>query len=82
MIPQGATYELQDKRFVYVVTKDNYAVSRAVVTTANDNGQFFIVKSGLKPGEQVIVDGASTLRDSTLITPRIVNADSLYQKSE
>jgi membrane fusion protein (multidrug efflux system) len=80
VIPQGATYELQDKRFTYIVSKDNYTISRAITTTANDNGQFFIVKSGLKPGDKVVLEGASTLRDSTLIKPRMVSADSLYQK--
>ncbi|WPQ65219.1 efflux RND transporter periplasmic adaptor subunit [Chitinophaga sancti] len=80
VIPQGATYELQDKRFTYIVTKDNYAISKPITTTANDNGQFFIVKSGLKAGDQIVIEGASNLRDSTLIKPRIVNADSLYQK--
>jgi membrane fusion protein (multidrug efflux system) len=80
VIPQGATYELQDKRFTYIVTKDNYVLSTPITTTANDNGQFFLVKTGLKAGQQIVVDGASTLRDSTLIRPRPVSADSLYKQ--
>lgn len=80
VIPQGATYELQDKRFTYIVTKDNYVLSTPITTTSNDNGQFFLVKTGLKAGQQIVVDGASTLRDSTLIKPRQVSADSLYQQ--
>jgi len=82
VIPQGATFELQDKRFAYVVGKDNYITSTPIVTTANDNGQFFIVKEGLKAGDKVVLEGVSTLRDSTLIKPREVNADSLYRKGE
>lgn len=82
VIPQGATYELQDKHFAYVVGKDNYVVSVPVTTTANDNGQFFIVKEGLKAGDRVVLEGVSTLKDSTLVRPREVRADSLYSKSE
>ncbi|HJT74172.1 MAG TPA: efflux RND transporter periplasmic adaptor subunit, partial [Chitinophaga sp.] len=82
VIPQGATYELQDKHFAYVVGKGNYVTSVPIVTTANDNGLYFIVKEGLKAGDRVVLEGVSTLRDSTLIRPREVNADSLYSKSE
>jgi membrane fusion protein (multidrug efflux system) len=80
VIPQGATFELQDKRFAYVVGKDNYVTSTPITTTANDNGQFFIVKEGLKAGDKVVLEGVSTLRDSLLIKPREVRADSLYRK--
>lgn len=80
VIPQGATFELQDKRFAYVVGKDNYVTSTPITTTANDNGQFFIVKEGLKAGDRIVLEGVSTLRDSLLIKPREVRADSLYRK--
>ena len=82
VIPQGATFELQDKRFAYIVGKDGYITSTPIVTTANDNGQYFIVKEGLKSGDKVVLEGVSTLRDSTQIQPREVNADSLYRKNE
>jgi hypothetical protein len=41
---------------------------------------FFIVQSGLKKGDQVLISGTN-LKDSTLITPQPVNADSLYGPS-
>lgn len=82
VIPQGATYELQDKRFVYVLGNGNYVKSVPITTTANDNGQFFIVTDGLKAGDKIVVEGVITLRDSMLIKPREVNADSLYQKGQ
>jgi membrane fusion protein (multidrug efflux system) len=62
------------------VGKDNYVTSTPITTTANDNGQFFIVKEGLKAGDKVVLEGVSTLRDSLLIKPREVRADSLYRK--
>lgn len=82
VIPQGATFELQDKRFAYILGKDNYITSIPIITTANDNGLFFIVKKGLKAGDRVVLEGVSTLRDSLQINPREVNADSLYRKDE
>lgn len=80
VIPQGATYELQDKRFVYAVGADNKVSSIAITTTASDNGQFFIVQEGLKPGDKIAVEGVATLKDGAAIVPKPANADSLYAR--
>jgi membrane fusion protein (multidrug efflux system) len=40
-------------------------------------GDFYVVKDGLKPGERVVYEGASGLKDGQRITPRAVALDSL-----
>ncbi|HVX50253.1 MAG TPA: efflux RND transporter periplasmic adaptor subunit [Chitinophagaceae bacterium] len=80
VIPQGATYELQDKRLVYVVDKDNQVNSVAITSIPSDNGQYFIVTNGLKPGDAVVIEGLIGLRDKTKIIPKPANADSVYAK--
>lgn len=61
----------QDKRFVYVVGKDNTVEYREVRLGAAVNG-LRIVTSGLKPGERIVVSGLQALRPGTLIAPQAV----------
>ena len=78
VIPQSATYELQDKRLVYVMDKNNRISSTAITILPSDNGQYFIVTGGLKTGDVVVLEGLIGLNDSTQIAPEQVNADSVY----
>ena len=78
LIPQSATYELQDKRLIYVVGKDNKVLSRAISTAPTNDGQYFIVSEGLSAGEQIVLDGLTSLKDSMVIQPRTVNPKSIY----
>ncbi|PUZ30424.1 membrane fusion protein, multidrug efflux system [Chitinophaga costaii] len=76
LVPQSATYELQNKRFVYVVLKNDIVMSTAVTAVPSNNGQFMIVQQGLKAGDRVLI-GGNNLKDSTKIVPKPANADSL-----
>jgi membrane fusion protein, multidrug efflux system len=78
VIPQSATYELQDKRLVYVMDKNNMISSTAITILPSDNGKYFIVTNGLKAGDVVVLEGLIGLKDSTKIIPKQVNADSVY----
>lgn len=80
VVPQSATYELQDKRFVYVVNKNNEAASAAITAMPTNDGQYFIVTSGLKPGDVVVLEGLIGLHDNTRIIPKPASADSIYAK--
>lgn len=81
LVPQSASYELQDKQFVYTLSPDNRVRSTAIVSKPTNDGQFLIVQKGLKKGDRVLVNG-SGLKDSTLIIPKYVNADSLYNQAK
>ena len=69
VIPQKATYELQNKRFVYVVNNESVAESREVQVYDLDDGKNFVITGGLQAGERVVMEGASTLRNGTKINP-------------
>lgn len=71
VIPQRATYELQDRRFVYVLGDSNKIASRPVEVTPVSDGQTFVVNSGLQPGDRIVVEGVGTsnVRDGLTITP-------------
>ncbi|ANH83990.1 efflux transporter periplasmic adaptor subunit [Niabella ginsenosidivorans] len=77
MIPQSASFELQDKRLVYKLTADNKIISTAIVSTPTPDGQYLIVQSGLTKGDRIVLDGFN-LKDGTQVIPRPVNADSIY----
>jgi membrane fusion protein (multidrug efflux system) len=78
LVPQSATYELQDKRFVYLLIDSNRIINTAIESTPTNDGKFLLVRSGLKRGDRVLLNGFN-LKDSTVIIPRPVNADSLYR---
>ena len=69
VVPQKSTYELQDKRFVYVLNNESKAESREVKVYNLDDGKNFVIMSGLQPGERIVMEGVSTLRNGTQINP-------------
>lgn len=66
VIPQAATYELQNRIFVYKVI-DGKAKSAPVEVFRLNNGTEYIVKSGLAPGDVIIAEGAGLVREGTEI---------------
>lgn len=69
LIPQSATYEVQDKKFVYVLGDSSKVKNTEITVFPLDNGKQYVVTSGLKPGEQVVVEGVAMLRDGMPIQP-------------
>lgn len=66
VVPQKATYEIQDKIFVYRVT-DGKATSTPVTVFPVDNGKEYIIEQGLKAGDVIVAEGAGLLQEGTLI---------------
>lgn len=78
IIPQKATFELQDRRFAFVVNDSNKVVSTPIVVDANNDGKNFVVLSGLEPGQRIAVEGVGTrLQDGMTINP--VSPDAAAQ---
>ena len=66
IIPQAATYELQNRIFVYKVV-DGKAKSTPVEVFRLNNGTEYIVETGLEPGDVIIAEGAGLVREGTVI---------------
>ena len=66
VVPQEATYEIQDKVFVYRVV-DGKATSAQVTVFPVSDGREYIVESGLKAGDVIVAEGAGLLQEGTLI---------------
>ncbi len=69
IIPQDAVAQVQDKHFVYVVGKNNKVKYTAVTINPQDDGKNYIITSGLKPGDRIVVNGISSLTDGMEIKP-------------
>ncbi|MFB9862169.1 efflux RND transporter periplasmic adaptor subunit [Rufibacter immobilis] len=80
LLPQKATFEIQDKNFVYVVGKDNKVKTKSFEPKARFS-HFYIVESGLEPGEKVVYEGVQTLREGVTIDPELIQMDSLLTAS-
>ncbi|MBQ5939274.1 efflux RND transporter periplasmic adaptor subunit [Massilia sp. AB1] len=61
----------QDRKFVFVVGKDNKAEYRAVKLGPTIDG-LRIVREGLKPGEKIVVNGLQRVRPGAPIAPQVV----------
>ena len=69
VIPQKCTYEIQEKKFVYVVGDDNKVKSREISILSQNNGTDYVVTSGLKSGERIVVDVVTNLKEDMEIKP-------------
>jgi membrane fusion protein (multidrug efflux system) len=65
-IPQTATYELQDRIFVYKVV-DGKASSTEIQVAPQNNGKEYIVVSGLEVGDVIVAEGAGLIKEGTVI---------------
>ncbi len=61
-IPQAATYELQDKVFVYRILH-GIAKSTPIEVTALNDQKLYIVRKGLNIGETIVAEGVGLLKD-------------------
>lgn len=69
IIPQDATVEVQDKYFVYVVGKDNKVKYTEVTVDPQNDGQNYIITSGIKKGDRIVVYGVNQLSEGMEIKP-------------
>lgn len=76
IIPQKATFELQDKTFVFVLNKDN-KVERRLVEIHQNIPNYYLISAGLKAGETIVLTGVGRLKDGTQIVTRQQSMDSL-----
>lgn len=67
IIPQKATFEVLDKKYVYVVTKDSTVHTRSVTIRA-ELPHLYVVSAGLQPGERVLLEGIRKVKENQKIS--------------
>ena len=75
VIPQKATFELQDLKYVFVLNDSNKTVNTPIQVQALNDGKNYVVTSGLKAGDRVVTEGiGTTVRPGMTINPVEANA--------
>jgi membrane fusion protein (multidrug efflux system) len=68
-VPQQAVVRTPEGSSVLIVGADNKVISQPVTATAND-GQNWVVSSGLKGGERIVVEGFQKAKPGAVVTPQ------------
>lgn len=70
LVPQKATFEIQDMKYVYTVNDTNGTVPTHIQVLDLNDGKSYVVTDGLKPGDRIVVEGVGTkVRDNMKIKP-------------
>jgi membrane fusion protein (multidrug efflux system) len=72
LIPQKATYEVLDKKFVYVVDENDTIRSRQI-SILEELQHIFVVKSGLKDGDKILLEGIRKVREGDEIKYKLLD---------
>jgi membrane fusion protein (multidrug efflux system) len=78
LVPQSATFELQDKIFAVTVGKDGKTKNVNITVLENTAGNYYVVTSGLKAGDQIVLEGVAALKDGSEIKTHNESAESVY----
>jgi membrane fusion protein (multidrug efflux system) len=79
VVPKEATFELQDKVFVFILADSNKVISRPI-SVSNSSGNYYLLKGNeVKAGEKIVYTGLDRLRDGVIIQPQALSMDSLMK---
>lgn len=79
IIPQKATFEIQDKQYVYILDKQNKVRSRNIEVQQRLQ-HLYILKSGLTEKDRVIYEGIQNLKEGDSIKPQLIPMQKVLLK--
>lgn len=79
VIPQKATYEIQDKTYVFVVDNRNMVHSRNI-TISGEMPDLYVVGSGLSIGDKILLEGVQKVKDDDKITFKFQNPQEVIKQ--
>jgi membrane fusion protein (multidrug efflux system) len=66
VIPQKATYEIQDKFYVFVVDKNGVVKSRNITISA-EMPDLYVISSGISESDKILLEGVQKVKDDDKI---------------
>ncbi|AYB31514.1 efflux RND transporter periplasmic adaptor subunit [Chryseolinea soli] len=81
MIPQKSTFEVLEKKYVFVVDKDGVVKSREI-TIAAELPHIFVIQSGLDENDRILLEGLRQVRENEKISATFVKPDSVISHLE
>lgn len=76
LVPQQATFAIQNKNYVFVLDSKNLAKARSF--NAVDKYEDYFIATDLSQGERIILEGIQQLRNGVPIKPIHIAIDSAY----
>jgi len=80
MVPQNATFEIQDKVFVFLLQDSNKVVSKPF-SYSGKTTNYYMVDKGLNAGDKIVYSGLGNLKEGMVIVPEAMSADSLLKST-
>ena len=77
-IPQKATYEIQDKTYVFVVDQNGKIKSREI-TIAHELPDIYVVSNGLQENEKFLLEGVQKVKDNQQVQVKFVNPQEVFK---
>jgi membrane fusion protein, multidrug efflux system len=77
-VPQTATYEIQDKVFVFQVGDSNKVAGKQIHIVGKTTN-YYLVDKGVQAGDKIVFAGMDRLQDGAVITPQVMSADSVLK---
>ena len=71
IIPQKATYEIQEKIYVFVVDKNNVVRSRNI-TISKQMPDLYVVGSGLSENDKILLEGVQKVKEDDKIDTQYI----------
>jgi len=81
IIPQKTSYELQGKHFVFLVGSDNKVHNSEIEVLTGNLKDSYVVTSGLKAGDKIVLEGIASLRNDVEIKPKMIEPGSLSENT-
>jgi len=79
IIPQKATFEIQDRMYVYVLDNKNQVKTKAI-TSKHRMPHYYIVESGLDEGDKIIYEGVQNIKDGMTVKPQFVEMGEISKE--
>lgn len=78
-IPQSATFEILDRRYVFVVMPDNKLRMKEIKVIA-ELPDIFVIDKGLNKNSKILLEGLRKVKDGQEVAPRLLSNDEVYAK--
>ena len=76
IIPQKTTFEILDKKYVFVVDEKNIIHSRNI-KVGDEMPHLYVITDGLKPKDKILLEGLRKVKENDTITAEFVNPDKV-----
>ncbi len=81
LIPQKATFEILDKKYVFVVNEEN-EIEQKRITIAEELPHLYVIKEGLKGTDKILMEGLRKVSNGQKIDVNLQNPEKVLSELE